>query len=317
MALIAVSGHPGCRFEEVARLIAHGLGFELLTQARIRDLAAQELGTAAHVPERAYASLVTSVLARLATEHHLVYCAMGGEVQARHFPGILRIHVAAPESVRIGNLMLDHRLDRPAARQMLLELEAADRAERRAKFGKTRPTADLFDLVLNAESLSSEQIAELAITAARSMGLAERGLLSPAAEAQLQFQMRFKLARYGIAPPGKVTLRKTVFAHQSEKMFANLLDFYRIAWEYEPRSFPIQYGRDGEVLEAFTPDFYLPEFDLYVELTTMKQSLVTKKNRKVRLLRELYPHINIQVFYQKDFENLIFKYGLAERPAPV
>ena len=97
-------------------------------------------------------------------------------------------------------------------------------------------------------------------------------------------------------------------------MFANLLDFYRIAWEYEPRSFPIQYDRDGRVLEAFTPDFYLPEFDLYVELTTMKQSLVTKKNRKVRLLRELYPHVNIQVFYQKDFENLIFKYGLAERP---
>jgi hypothetical protein len=147
----------------------------------------------------------------------------------------------------------------------------------------------------------------------RSTGLAERGLLSAAAEAQLQFQMRLKLARYGIVPPAKVTLRQKMFAHQSEEMFANLLDFYRIAWEYEPRSFPIQYGPDGAVLESFTPDFYLSELDLYVELTTMKQSLVTRKNRKVRLLRELYPHINIQVFYQKDFENLIFKYGLAER----
>ncbi len=101
--------------------------------------------------------------------------------------------------------------------------------------------------------------------------------------------MRLKLARYGIVPPGKITLRKKIFANQSEEMFANLLDFYRIAWEYEPRSFPVQYDRDGAVLEAFTPDFYLPEFDLYVELTTMKQSLVTRKNRKVRLLRELYP----------------------------
>jgi hypoxanthine phosphoribosyltransferase len=97
-------------------------------------------------------------------------------------------------------------------------------------------------------------------------------------------------------------------------MFANLLDFYRIAWEYEPRSFPIHLDADGKALEAFTPDFYLPEFALYVELTTMKQSLVTRKNRKVRLLRELYPTLNIQVFYQKDFENLIFKYGLAARP---
>ena len=90
----------------------------------------------------------------------------------------------------------------------------------------------------------------------------------------------------------------------------------RIAWDYEPRSFPVSYAPDGSVLEAFTPDFYLQEFDLYVELTTMKQSLVTRKNRKVRLLRELYPHLNIQVFYQKDFENLIFKYGLAARPVP-
>jgi hypothetical protein len=144
--------------------------------------------------------------------------------------------------------------------------------------------------------------------------LRERGLLSAAAEAQLQFQMRLKLARYGIAPPDKVSLRNKQFANQSEEMFANLLDFYRIAWEYEPRSFPIQMDRDGNALEAFTPDFYLPEFDMYIELTTMKQAHVTKKNRKVRLLRELYPQINIQVFYQKDFENLIFKYGLADRP---
>jgi cytidylate kinase len=313
MALIAVSGHPGCRFEEVARLAAQRLGFELLTQSRIAALTSEEFGSGAAVPDKAYTSLVTSVLARLATEHHLVCCAFGGELQARHFPGMLRIHIVAPENARIGNLMLDCSLDRPAARQRLLELEAADRAGRKAKFGKARATADLFDIVLSAESLSSEQMAELIETAVRSAGLAERGLLSAAAEAQLQFQMRLKLARYGIVPPGKATLRQKMFAHQSEEMFANLLDFYRIAWEYEPRSFPIQYGPDGSVMEAFTPDFYLLEFDLYVELTTMKQSLVTRKNRKVRLLRELYPHINIQVFYQKDFENLIFKYGLAER----
>jgi hypothetical protein len=239
---------------------------------------------------------------------------VGGELQARHFPGMLRVHVVAPEAVRIGNLMLDSRMERAAARQFLLELEAQDRADRKAKFGKTKATADLFDLVFNAEALSSEQMAELIETAVACGGLKERGFLSAAAEAQLQFQMRFKLARYGIVPPGHVSLRKKMFAHQSEEMFANLLDFYRIAWEYEARSFPVQYGQDGTVLESFTPDFYLPEFDLYVELTTMKQSLVTRKNRKVRLLRELYPHLNIQVFYQKDFENLIFKYGLAQKP---
>jgi cytidylate kinase len=316
MALIAVSGHPGCRYEEAARLAAQRLGFELLTQSRLRDLTNQEFGAETAIPDKAYSSLVTSILARLATEYHIVCCLVGGEVQARHFPGMLRVHVVAPENARIGNLMLDGRLDRPAARQRLLELEAADRADRKAKFGKTRPTADLFDLVLNAESLTTEQMAQLIETAVTSGALVERGFLSLAAEAQLQFQMRLRLSRYGIVPPNKVTLRQKIFANPSEEMFANLLDFYRIAWEYEPRSFPIQLDRDGNPLESFTPDFYLPEFDLYVELTTMKQSHVTKKNRKVRLLRELYPNVNIQVFYQKDFENLIFKYGLAGRPVP-
>jgi cytidylate kinase len=314
MALIAVSGHPGCRFEEVARIAAQRLGFELLTQSRLRVLIEQEFGANAQIPDKAYPSLVTSILGRLATEAHVVYCAVGGELQARNFAGMLRVHVVAPENIRIGNLMLDNRVERAAARQLLLDLEAQARADRKAKFGKTRATADLFDLVLNAETLGSEQMAELIETAVAATGLRERGFLSAAAEAQLQFQMRLKLARYGIVPPGHVTLRQKMFAHQSEEMFANLLDFYRIAWEYEPRSFPVQYAPDGTVLESFTPDFYLPEFDLYVELTTMKQSLVTRKNRKVRLLRQLYPHLNIQVFYQKDFENLIFKYGLAERP---
>jgi cytidylate kinase len=314
MALIAVSGHPGCRYDEVARLSAQRLGFELLTQTRIRALTSQEFGEHTTIPDRAWPSLVSSIVARLATEYHLVYCAGGGEVQARHFPGTLRVHVVAPENVRIGNLMIDHRLERPAARQMLLDLEAAERQQRRARFGKMSASAELFDLVFNAEALSTEQMAELVQTAVATGGLKERGFLSHAAEQQLQFQMRLKLARFGIVPPSHITLRKKIFAHASEEMFANLLDFYRIAWEYEPRTFPIQEGPGGEVLEAFTPDFYLPEYDMYVELTTMKQSLVTKKNRKVRLLRERYPNLNVQVFYQKDFENLIFKYGLAERP---
>jgi hypothetical protein len=314
MALIAVSGHPGCRFEEVARITTQRLGFELLTQSRLGTLVDAEFGAGIRIPEKAYPSLVTSILARLATQAHIVYCAVGGELQARHFPGMLRVHVVAPESVRVGNLMIDNRLERPAARHLLLRLEAEDRTSRKAKFGKSRATAELFDLVLNAESLTSEQMADLIQSTVTTCGLADRGFLSAAAEAQLQFQVRLKLSRYGIVPPSQVTLRKKMFAHQSEEMFANLLDFYRIAWEYEARSFPIHYDPDGTVLESFTPDFYLPEFDLYVELTTMKQSLVTRKNRKVRLLRELYPHLNIQVFYQKDFENLVFKYGLAERP---
>jgi hypothetical protein len=200
---------------------------------------------------------------------------------------------------------------------LLRELDAAQRQQYKEMSGRALAPAYWFDLILNTESMDSEQMVEMIQGSVRSLGLKERGHLSAAAEAQIQFQIRLRLSRHGIVPPGAVRLPGKAFAHQSEQIFANLLDFYRIAWEYEPRSFPVQYDAEGRILESFTPDFYLPEFDLYVELTTMKQSLVTRKNRKIRLLRELYPHLNVQVFYQKDFENLIFKYGLAERPAEV
>lgn len=100
------------------------------------------------------------------------------------------------------------------------------------------------------------------------------------------------------------------FAHPSEAEFARLLDFYQVRWEYEPRTFPLQWDKEGHVVEAFTPDFYLPDVDLYVELTTLNQRLVTKKNRKLRRLRELYPNVNIKLFYSKDFQSLMIKYGL-------
>lgn len=105
----------------------------------------------------------------------------------------------------------------------------------------------------------------------------------------------------------------TEFAHPSERVAAQILDFYQIAWEYEPTTFPLEWDRHGIVLSSFAPDFYLPEFDLYIELTTMSQKLVTKKNRKVRRLKELYPDVNIKILYQKDFKKLLFRFGIPVR----
>jgi hypoxanthine phosphoribosyltransferase len=110
----------------------------------------------------------------------------------------------------------------------------------------------------------------------------------------------------GGAPP----VDPPLFAHASERVAAEILDYYGIEWMYEPRSFPLQWDREGRVIAYFTPDFYLPQFDLYIELTTMSQKLVTKKNRKVRRLRELYPEVNIKVFYQKDFRALLQRFGV-------
>ena len=98
------------------------------------------------------------------------------------------------------------------------------------------------------------------------------------------------------------------FAHESEREFAKILDFYRIKWEYEPKTFPLEWDNDCNPTESFTPDFYLLDHNLYIELTTLNQKLVTKKNQKLKKLRNLYPDINIKLFYKKDFHSLIFKY---------
>ena len=102
---------------------------------------------------------------------------------------------------------------------------------------------------------------------------------------------------------------RPLFAHESEAELARILDFYAVRWEYEPHTFPILWNLEGDVLESFSPDFYLPDLDLYVELTTLRQRLVRKKNRKLRRLRELYPGIRIKLFYARDFRALMLKYG--------
>ena len=109
-------------------------------------------------------------------------------------------------------------------------------------------------------------------------------------------------AYYGVDPPR--------FANPAELEYAKILDWYGIPWLYEPRTFVLERDADGRVIEAFSPDFYLPEQDLYLEVTVMKQSLVTRKNRKLRKIRELYPDVKVKLFYERDFERLATRYGL-------
>jgi hypothetical protein len=102
------------------------------------------------------------------------------------------------------------------------------------------------------------------------------------------------------------------FVHPSEEVFSRILDFYGVQWEYEPRTFTLNTDGNGNVTEAFTPDFYLSEQDLYVELTTLRPQLSTKKNRKLKRLQELYPEVNIKLFKRRELRNLMIKYGLMD-----
>lgn len=100
------------------------------------------------------------------------------------------------------------------------------------------------------------------------------------------------------------------FAHPTEEAFARILDYYGVEWTYEPHTFVLERDDDGHIAEGFSPDFYLPQQDLYIELTTVRPSLVTPKNRKVRRLRHLYPEVNIKLFKRRDIRDLMIKYEL-------
>ena len=170
---------------------------------------------------------------------------------------------------------------------------------RRLRISMTARSSGKHDVHLKLESFTPLQAA----------GIIESAVLGrPAIDApdsgQTEFAALKQLVGRGIAPKG-VARTPHLFSHPSEQFFASLLEFHGIRWQYEPRSFPLQWTKDGEVTEAFTPDFYLPEQELYIELTTMKQALVTRKNRKVRLLKAIYPHIRIQVLYQQDILRLV------------
>lgn len=117
--------------------------------------------------------------------------------------------------------------------------------------------------------------------------------------------------------PADTDLQSPVFVHPAEESFARILDFYGINWQYEPRTFPLEWDPAGNVVEAFTPDFYLPQQDLYIELTTLRPKLSSHKNRKMRRMKELYPGVNIKLFKRREMRELMMKFGLVRESTQI
>jgi len=109
----------------------------------------------------------------------------------------------------------------------------------------------------------------------------------------------------------------TKFAHPAEEVFARILDFYGIGWEYEPQTFNLEFDEAGKVTLAFSPDFYLPEQDLYIELTTLRPQLAGIKNKKIRMMKKLYPQVNIKLLKRREMRDMMVKYGLYEEAVQI
>ena len=320
MAIITFSEQYASRGESIAREVAQRLGFTLVTPENVHETLRERYqldyslsGEISQTPReretsKVFANLISATLTDMAVLNDLIVLECGGQFIFRAFPNAIHLRIIAPRDIRAHNIMKDKGL---SFAQALEEMEEHDRRHARflrASFRRPTETPERYDLVINTGALEIEQAADLIIYAVQLKKLTEYGMVSSETveRVKLRNQIRMIRALTKLSIEHNQSLRQ--FAHPSEMVFARLLDFYGIRWLYEPRTFPLQYDDKGNIVEAFSPDFYLPDSDLYVELTTMKQSLVTKKNRKVKRLRELYPDVKIRLLYQKDFEDLIFKY---------
>jgi cytidylate kinase len=327
LSIITISEQHGSRGDEVAREVAHQLGFTLVTPAKIDEIIREKYQLSyslsgllpGAVPDgqtsKVFANLISAILTDLSVLNDLVVLESGGQFIFRAFPNALHVRVIASRDVRAHNVMQDSAV---SFEEALAELEDYDRRHTRflrSSFRRPSDAPERYDLVINTGGLDVPKAVELTLLAVRLKNLTDYGMVSSdtVERARLRNQIRLLRALTRLSIEQNQSL--TQFAHPSELVFARLLDFYGIRWQYEPRTFPLRYDAAGNIVEAFSPDFYLPDSDLYVELTTMKQSLVTKKNRKVRRLKELYPDIKIRLLYQKDFEDLIFKYTAREPAA--
>lgn len=328
MAIVTISHQYGSLGEAIATEVAHRLGFSLVTPKKVDEIIRQRYqvdislsGEIDQVPRETHASkvfanLISTILTDLAVLHDLVVVECGSQFIFRSFPNAMHVRIIATRDIRAHNIMEERGV---SFEQALEEMEDQDRRHvrfLRSSFRRTSETPERYDLIINTAGLEQQHAVELILQAVGLKKLPDYGLVSNETVERAKLRNQIRLARALSRLASDTSKKLPPFAHPSEGVFARLLDFYRIRWEYEPRTFPLESDENGNLVEAFSPDFYLPDSDLFVELTTMKQSLVTKKNRKVKRLRELYPDIKIRLLYQKDFEDLIFKYS-AKGPVEV
>lgn len=317
MAVITISRLTGSGGREIATATASTLGFRLVDREGMDAVIQQqfpvrleELTRIKNEDQRVYDEMVRTAIAEVVRVHNVVILGSGAQFLFARIMAALHVQIVAPLPYRIARVMRLASTDREGAQQIIRERDEAKRNFIQHLYSADWRDPAHYDLVLNLDRFSNEAAVQMIVEAAKTKGIeAQRVELPPELREEI-LTAKLDVAQLAGIQPDEAKLPD--FAHSSEREFARVMDFYRIRWEYEPKTFPIEWDQDKNVVAAFTPDFYLPDLDLFIELTTMKQSLVTKKNRKVRLLRELYPDVNIKILYERDYRNLIWKYGLSE-----
>lgn len=306
MSIITISRQNGSLGDEIADALASRLGTTVISRKfalenffgeinpgtldRLNE-SAKFFATTLPGSDRTYADILTEKIRELASESKdkdLIILGMGGSVLLSSFPDAIHIRVIASESTRLNTIARRYHITVDEAYEVLT---IADRKHK--KFVRTLYDTDItspeqFDLILNTDRLCVDECVDAICELVR------------------KHQIRTRLAESNnTSKTIDHQTRNASFKNETEEEFARILDMYNIEWLYEPKTFPVEWDAEGNVTMAISPDFYLPRFNLYLELTTMDQKYVTKKNKKMRLVRELYPGTNIRIVYKKDFNELL------------
>ncbi len=210
----------------------------------------------------------------------------GGQFLFRDEDYAFHLNIFAPLNFRIKYLTQKYLLPEEKALEIIKEKDFEREAFYSTMFGTDWKNPYLYNLVIDRSVFTPEEIEDMILK------IIEKKEIS-------------KVQLEQIPLPTKPN-----FANKSEEEFAKILSFYQIRWEYEPRTFPLEWDSEGNIIESFTPDFYLPDFDIYIELTLQKPRVMREKLKKIKKLKELYPNIKIKLFYGKEYEKLLAKFGV-------
>jgi len=233
-------------------------------------------------------------LKKTAEKESLVILGLGSQIIFKDYAHAIHIKVICSEKRRIRRVMNKYNINHE---QAVRTIDLSDRKHRRyvhRLFNRDWGNVSLYHISINTDGLDVQESVNLIIH------ISEMKKEKP----QPLYKKNEKISAE------KSGNKNIDFVHESEKDFADILDMYNIQWDYEPSEFPLEWDAEGNISLGFRPDFYLPEFDTYIEITTMKQKYVTEKNKKVKLLQELYPDISINIVYKKDYHKLLKRFGV-------
>jgi len=310
LGVITISREFGSGGETIARLVAEKTRFLLVNKESITqglaehgiEKPAPRLETALSDESMAddahhYIEAMHDYIYDLAIRNNLVILGRGGSVLFRDYPPALHVKIIAQFTHRVKRVAKLYDLNTQTAVKLVKEQDRDTSRYYRQLFDINWANLRAYDLVLNTEKMGLEDAADMIIAAYRVHG-EPRELKGGSNGLEIE-------ERFYSSPVSEDTEK---FMHPSEEEFTKMLDFYRIRWEYEPKTFMLEWDSEGNVVEAFSPDFYLTDQDLYVELTTQKPKQAWRKSRKIRRMKELYPDVNVRLIDKKGFESLLRKH---------